>query len=117
MRIVPFLLRIHRSEVILQSIYETKLRLDRLKPQARDACKPEEPGKQFQQVYTINSRRVAQSLDLFVGNERINSTSMVDELMKYKRNSQPDEPGVAVAAAGVPEPTAAQAHTQALNKT
>ena len=101
-RIVPFLMRIHRSEVILQSIYETKIRLDQRKSLEskgpdEESSRADQSAAKFQKVYTINSRRVALGLDLFIGNERINSTNMVDELIKYRmskpvRRDQTEEP-------------------------
>lgn len=121
-RIVPFLMRIHRSEVILQTIFETKLRLGQLKSlDDQQTANENGPAQQpFQRVYTINSRRVAQSLDLFVGNERMNSANMVDELIKYKMKKsaaaeKTDNQGNRDPAA-TPEPTSAEQYRQALKE-
>lgn len=61
---------------MLQSLIQTLVRVNNQANGGADA--------KFQQLYSMNSTRLAKECGLFVGHERVNSTKLVERIMKMR---------------------------------
>lgn len=75
-KVLPLLMKMQRNEIILYSIIKSGFN------------KINEPDINKQKIFTINSFKLAKELRLIIGNERVESSNLVMNLINKYQNDQ-----------------------------
>lgn len=85
LKFLPTVLKIQRSEVIMQSIVKNSI-LNSLKNSSPSSNEDAPTNSINQQIFLLNASRVGRMFDLVVGNERVKSANLVSLLLKQSIN-------------------------------
>ncbi len=69
-KIVPFILKLHRLDLIMQTLVKTKTKVERI------------DNDTTHEVLTLDSRKLAKKFGILVGNERVKSADLVNKMIQ-----------------------------------